>query len=239
MKKTSPRSENTKSKGNGAQTGALSTHPLSRQDCRFHDIVYHTKNEKSIERDEKMRRKRFCRLGALVTVIFLLLSVSAVPAMAYPVLPEISDDFNFIESTDVNQQTGYEVSGFDHIKTSGSDLKGSFQYTTGVIGAQYPIPGYLVTLQPNTWYYLKYTESVVMTGSAATSYIFYRKGKEVFSYLSKTRSELLFYTGTDSGACNLLLEGSKTDIGINKYSLYQVDSFDTLYLHALERAGRD
>lgn len=41
MRRMPPRSGNTKSKGNGAQTGALSTHPLSRQDCRFHKVLYH------------------------------------------------------------------------------------------------------------------------------------------------------------------------------------------------------
>ena len=41
MRRMPPRSGNTKSKGNGAQTGALSTHPLSRQDCRFQNVLYH------------------------------------------------------------------------------------------------------------------------------------------------------------------------------------------------------
>lgn len=194
----------------------------SRNGCRSiyaTDIVYHTKKKKSIGRDEKMRRKRFCRIGSLLLAALLLLTVLAVPVIA-------EDPAG---SADGSQQTGYAVSGFDNIKTTGSNLRGSFQYTTGVTGAQLQLSGYLVTLQPDTWYYLKYTESVVMTGTAAISYVFYKQGKEVFSYLSSTRSELLFYTGTGSGACQLLLQGSKSDIGINKYSLYQVASFDMSY----------
>ena len=41
MRRMPQQSGNTKSKGNGAQTGALSTHLLSQQDCRFRKVLYH------------------------------------------------------------------------------------------------------------------------------------------------------------------------------------------------------
>lgn len=165
-----------------------------------------------------MRQKLFRRLGAFLVALLMLLPVLAVPIIA-------ADSAE--STTGSTQQNGYAVSGFENVKTTGSNLRSAFHEYASV--AQGAMRGYLATLKPNTWYYLKYTESAVMTGSYALLYVYYRQGKEVFSYLCKDRPELLFYTGSDEGSCTLLLQGSTQNIGINKYSLYQVESFDSVY----------
>ena len=165
-----------------------------------------------------MKRNLFRRLLALTVAVLMLLPVLAVPIIA-------ADSAE--STTGSTQQNGYAVSGFENVKTTGSNLRSAFHEYASV--AQGSMRGYLATLKPNTWYYLKYTESAVMTGSYALLYAYYRQGKEVFSYLCKDRPELLFYTGSDEGSCTLLLQGSTQNIGINKYSLYQVASFDSVY----------
>ena len=176
-----------------------------------------------------MNRNLFRRFLALTVAVLVLLPVLAVPIGAVYVFEPVSGGESQQETTSGQKTTGFAVNRFENVKTTGSNLRGKFQYSNGVTGAQYQLSGYLVALEPDTWYHLKYTESVVMTGSAAASYVYYRQGKEVFSYLCKDRPELLFYTGSDTGSCELLLQGAKSNIGINKYSLYQVASFDSAY----------
>lgn len=177
-----------------------------------------------------MRRKIFSRLVTLFLSVLMLLSVLAGPVSAIPVA--VGENEFFFEGGDTeaaSKAKGYAALSFGNVQTTGSDLRGNFEYTTGVAGALNQTSGYVVALQPNTWYYLKYTESAAVSGSAAALYMFYRDGNLWRAYSLNERSELLFYTGSETGRCELLLPGAEATIGIAKYALSQVASFDLLY----------
>ena len=113
-----------------------------------------------------MNRNLFRRFLALTVAVLVLLPVLAVPIGAVYVFEPVSGGESQQETTSGQKTTGFAVNRFENVKTTGSNLRGKFQYSNGVTGAQYQLSGYLVALEPDTWYHLKYTESVVMTGSS-------------------------------------------------------------------------
>ena len=194
---------------------ALSTHPLSRQDCRFHNIVYHTFLQKSIERDEKMRQKLFRRLGALLVAVLMLLPVLAMPIVA--------------EDAETGQQaSGFAVYQFENLKTLGENLSGQIQYLGDSGVAAYP---YLcsVDLMPDTWYYLRYSGAATQTNHTPV-YMLYHGSKLTFSPDSVAYTEFILYTGKQSGTCRLeIYSPDALPTRIADHALYRVSSFDTVY----------
>ena len=166
-----------------------------------------------------MSKKKTLRFVSVFLLTLMLFSVLAVPIIA-----ETTAD----SEIDGNALEGYAVFGYENVKISGSDLSGQFRYYSEAAIGSYR-QGYCIQLEPDTWYYLKYTENIIMTGSSAPFYTFYRNGNAVFSH-SGEQEEFVFYNGNGSGTCELVLfSADESSVGIRKYSLYQVASFDTVY----------
>ncbi len=167
---------------------------------------------------------RKCRVAAGFLLFALFISCWVLPASAF----YYNNDELISEYA---EQYGYPVYNFENVQTTGENLSGQIQ-DGGDNEDHERLYRFFVTLKPNTWYRISYSDAEAYKPPI---YHLYHGIEESFNtsnaVVLESICDVIFYTGWNTDTeCRLEIESpDPIEYCTDRYTLHELTSFDTVF----------